>query len=254
MKFTTLIKNKISTDRNPVMTLISDKIRVKEYVDERVGEIGLFDHRIFAGYDLREAIEHITPPCVMKINNSWHRMQFFYDDNYDKTQVYNKFVPWFLGKPHSSWEWAYKNIVPGIVIEKIINNNLFKGHNLFKLFVFGGRVEYIWAQRYNVDTGRIGLIGATMYDREWHNQNVGWTTTDQPEFGRPICLSQIIEISEALTRETPKKISEYARIDIYCNNEKLLFSEMTHYHGGGTQGFNPPEFDEVLGAAWEAVK
>ena len=245
--FSEIMKEKISTDRNPVMTLISDKIRVKEYVDKRVPGNNLFKHRIYAGYDLDEAIEKIKPPCVMRINNAWHRMVFIRDKNFNKKEIAKKFRPWF-GSPHNSWEWAYRDIIPGITIEDMLPDV----HDLCKLFVFGGVVKFIWIQRYDISSGAIGLIGATLYDREFKHIDAQWNDAPQPDFRKPARLDELIKISEALSHETKKKISEFCRVDLYYNyeNDKILFSEMTHYHAGGTNGFAPPDIDYLLGAQW----
>ena len=239
------MKKKISTDRNPVMTLISDKIRVKEYVDKRIPGNSLFNHRIYAGYDLDKAIESIQPFCVMRINNAWHRMIFIRDKKINKKEIKKKFEPWF-GAPHSSWEWAYKDIKPGVTVEKMLPDV----HNLCKFFVFSGKVKFIWIQQYNISSGAISLVGATLYDREFKNVNAQWNDAPQLKFAKPKKLEEMIEISEKLSHETHEKISEFCRVDLYYNNDEILFSEMTHYHAGGTNGFSPPEIDYMLGAEW----
>jgi hypothetical protein len=39
----------------------------------------------------------------------------------------------------------------------------------------------------------------------------------------------------------------FARIDLYWINQRIYFSEITFYPGGGFEVFNPPEWDIVFG-------
>ena len=43
---------------------------------------------------------------------------------------------------------------------------------------------------------------------------------------------------------------EFARIDFYLVDGNIFFGEITHYPNAGLHGFNPREFDYVLGDLW----
>ena len=78
MKFSDFMKKYIAENRNPDMIIISDKLRVREYVKKKIGENNFFSHRIYEGYNIDNAINAIKIPCVLKMNNAWRRMIFFY--------------------------------------------------------------------------------------------------------------------------------------------------------------------------------
>jgi len=50
--------------------------------------------------------------------------------------------------------------------------------------------------------------------------------------------------------EYARKLSENlktVRVDLYNNNGRILFGEMTFYHFGGLKKFDPEEYDYLFG-------
>lgn len=43
----------------------------------------------------------------------------------------------------------------------------------------------------------------------------------------------------------------YVRVDLYNIKGKIFVGELTFTHGGGTETFNPKEYDRILGDIWE---
>jgi hypothetical protein len=56
----------------------------------------------------------------------------------------------------------------------------------------------------------------------------------------------MIQIAERLADQI-----DFVRVDLYNIGERVVFGEMTIYPSGGWAGFDPPRFDEYLGALWE---
>ena len=52
----------------------------------------------------------------------------------------------------------------------------------------------------------------------------------------------MIRVAETLSADFP-----YARIDLFYCGGKVYFGEITFYHGGAFERFDPPEFDRVFG-------
>lgn len=171
-------------DRSGLGVLINDKIRVKEYCEQKLPASvvdELFSHRIYGGYSPKGALASIKPPCVVRLNNGWHKMKFIFD-NEDIKKV-------DLNLLH---EWQKTN----------------------------------------------------MYDPEgWKKrEDAQWNKVKMLDFEKPERLETMIKIAEALYDAQYK----FMRVDLYCNDNELRFSEMMQYHAGGTNGFG--EFDKVLGA------
>lgn len=52
----------------------------------------------------------------------------------------------------------------------------------------------------------------------------------------------MISLAERLSKDIP-----HVRTDFYCINDKILFGEMTFYHGSGFEKFVPSEWDRTFG-------
>ena len=50
--------------------------------------------------------------------------------------------------------------------------------------------------------------------------------------------------------------SEFAfvRVDLYSLGERIVVGEMTHYPTGGNKSFEPPDWDDSLGALWPLAR
>jgi hypothetical protein len=60
---------------------------------------------------------------------------------------------------------------------------------------------------------------------------------------------QMIEIAQKLSSDV-----DHLRVDLYNLGGRIVFSELTNYHAGGTQKFSPRSFDLELGATWNPKK
>lgn len=233
--FSKEMKKIISTNRSQIGIIINDKIKVKDYVDERIPGNDLFDHRIYAGYSIGSTLEACKQkPCVVRANNAWHKMKFLFDDKDVITK--QQLITWQQAE-YTSAEWAYKQIKPGFTVEKLLP----KKHNLLKFFVFHGKVEYIWQQVYDVSSKKIGLVSATMHDSNWNNLKIQWNRSPFPDCPKPEKLQEMIDIAGKLFHTD----FDFMRCDLYYNDGIILLSELMQYHAGGTNGFG--DFDYILG-------
>ncbi len=55
----------------------------------------------------------------------------------------------------------------------------------------------------------------------------------------------MVELAEALAEGF-----DFVRVDLYNIDGRIVFGELTNYPYGGMAPFDPPEFDDVLGAKW----
>ena len=58
----------------------------------------------------------------------------------------------------------------------------------------------------------------------------------------PAALAEMVRAAETLAADFP-----YARIDLFYCGGKVYFGEITFYHGGAFERFDPPEFDRIFG-------
>jgi hypothetical protein len=62
-------------------------------------------------------------------------------------------------------------------------------------------------------------------------------------------------MSFGMMREIAERLSQpfdFVRVDLYAHDSRVLVGELTHYPGAGNRSFDPPEWDEKLGAFWTA--
>ncbi len=101
--------------RNMLNVVIADKIKVKDFIKSYLPDTGLFDHIIWEGYDIDEAMANLKPGCVIKPNNAWHRMKFIRSQK-DINLELRKTLEFYMTDVRPSWEWYYKEIKPGLII------------------------------------------------------------------------------------------------------------------------------------------
>src|SRR5690625_4768072 len=134
--------------RDPLMTKCADKYQVREYVKERGhGDILIPNYGVYS--NAREIdFESLPDKFILKTNNSSKTNIICKDKstlNIGETiKVLNS---WINKRPvHLGREWAYYDIEPKIICEKLLidESNNTGELNDYKFFCFNGQAEYIW--------------------------------------------------------------------------------------------------------------
>jgi len=242
------VMHKKYTDRNPLLKVTADKIKVREYVEFQLPGNNLFNHRIYEGYDIKEAgkyieINKLNHSCVVKINNASARNMFIFN-NFDYHQYHNKFSKWMrMSYGQDLGEWCYEGIKPGIVVEKLIYTSL---HPIYRFMCWKGCVEYIHVHGYDFIKGQAKAKYCTTYDLFWNKQNVKYNIYPYPAMEAPKNIREMIGIAEKLAEPF-----DFVRVDLYSKEGKIYFSELTHYPVSGRSIFTPKDFDFKLGELWK---
>jgi hypothetical protein len=225
-------------DRNPLLTLTSDKCKVKEYVDKICP--GLFSHRRYSG-----SVDgaDLTPPCVVKMNNASGRNLFILNPEQVEgaREQLKKWESMSYGQEKE--EWCYRDIKPGVVVEKIIDYK----NEVFRFFCFDEKVEFIICEKViDVEAGekKPKSYSVSIYDREWNFLPVQYTYKPMTYIDRPQELDKMIEISEKLSVGF-----DFVRVDL-MRGDKIYFSEFTHYPVSGRMKLTPRDWDYKFGALW----
>ncbi len=236
--FNELVQVRKLTDRDARLPRLADKVLVKHFVADRLGA-GWVVPTLWHGLELPSAPVWCAP-FVVKSRHGCNQRIFLRSDDYDWSSVVRRANGWTSGR-YGFWldEWLYSQIEPGILVEPFIGD----GRELpidYKLFVFGGRVEYVQAH-----LGREHVHRWIVFDRSWTRLSPG---SHDSELKRPRSLSRMIDAAEALAVGF-----DFVRVDMYEVEGHPLFGEMTFYPGSGLDPFNPPSLDEALGAHWLAA-
>jgi len=236
--------------------IIADKILCQPYIENIIGtDSGIFDTRIWAGYDLNEAISNIEIPCVIKGNNAWRRMKFINKPADINNKLYDdmKFYLTDIGK---SWEWYYKLIKPGILIEKKLPDE----HLLYRVYVFGGGAKLYFIQRFdvsgksgerwNVKSDSFHYANGDFIDVTWSNFiNSPIRVPNERHNLTPELCKKLNDMAERIA-QFPDGVPTYLRVDLYHIDNKIVFSELTMLPDGATGHFDylrPQDLDFEMG-------
>ena len=232
-------------DRDPRMKKLSDKAEVREYVKERIGE--KFLAKLYGIYDTVEEIpfEQFPNRFVIKLTNG----SGFNCICREKTpqeirRIKKRFRQWLkldfymLGR-----EWAYKDVKNRIICEEYLEDVGGNGLNDYKVFCFGGEPKLI-----QVDFDRFSNHRRNLYTPEWKfiNERVAYENDPDANLPKPPNLSEMLECA--------RKLSEgfaHVRVDFYDIDGRIVFGEMTFYHGAGYLRFEHEAFEKKLGDYWE---
>ena len=143
-------------------------------------------------------------------------------------------------------ERVYKEIVPRILVEELIDDGSKVAPVDYKFMVFHGEVKMI-----TVILDRFINTRGYFLDRDWNMLegglavDPGATIAAPPKISMPPHLDQMIRAAEILGEGL-----DFVRADFYDTPEKIYFGELTTTPGAGLARYEPPQFDAYLGSFW----
>ena len=233
--------------RAPLQKIAADKYAVRAHVAAKVGEKYLIP--LIRKCDRAEEIRFAELPAafVLKTNHGSGQNWIVKDKaRADERKVIRKFREWMATSHYvASREWPYKGMQPAIVAEQLLLDEGGRIPSDFKFHCFGGKVAAI-----QVDLDRESAHRRNFYDLDWKLQPFVWTEWEdgKPSWPngraveRPAALTEMVQVAEKLASDFP-----YARIDLFYCGGRVYFGEITFYHGGAFERFDPPEFDRIVG-------
>lgn len=233
--------------RDPLQKIAADKFAVRAHVAAKVGEQYLIP--LIRKCDRAEEIRFAELPAafVLKTNHGSGQNWIVRDKaREDERAVIRQFREWLATSHYAaSREWPYKDMKPAVVIEELLLDEDGQIPSDFKFHCFGGKVAAI-----QVDLDRETAHRRNFYDLDWNLQPFIWTEWERGKpawpngraVARPAALAEMVRVAETLAVDFP-----YARIDLFDCCGKVYFGEITFYHGGAFERFDPPEFDRFFG-------
>jgi len=230
--------------RFPLQSIVSDKLLVRDYVKEKIGEQYLIP--LLGKWKNYEDIDFSTLPekFVLKCNHDSGGLIVCRDKNklnYRKAK--NKITKslksnfYYIGR-----EYQYRNIKPMILCEKFISDN----GNIpmdYKIYCFNGKPDVILVckDRFSRNTHRASYL---YYDQDWNfvPLNKGDDEIDDPKIERPKNLEKMLEIAQILSKDFI-----FARIDLYNIDGTIYFGEITLSPNSGFDADITKETDAMFG-------
>ncbi len=268
--FNDKVRYRIAYDRRPHLTMFADKVAVRDYVADRVGDGYLTPQ--YAVHRSSDEIDWDSLPreYVVKASHGSGAVVLVTDqaDADARLPARSRWAAWdrFAVRPeHASrallaplvdrWmtlnyefgpgrlpEWAYRDVPPRIITEQLLVGPSGEKPVDVKFFVFDGVCRFLY----------IGVGD----DDGYHRNLFSPTGTPIPvEYGYtraavdpplPESLAEFVSVAEELGRGV-----DFVRVDLYDLAGRVVFGELTNYPAAGVDDFRPATFDEELGALWD---
>lgn len=227
-------------DHNPLYTILTDKIAVRDYVRERVGENVLIP--CFGVWDKAADIPFDALPdrFVLKCNHECGfvvlcRDRAALNQQYTRAQLATRLR---MNYYYRCREWPYRYIQPRIMAEKLLTDHHDGEPIDYKIHCFGGVPQFI-----SVYKNRHSHPVCANYSPDWELSPF-ITTGYRAEgvFPRPNQLKRMLEIAVSLSRGL-----YYCRVDLYEVQEQVYFGELTLLPAAGLLVFSPDSYDRHWG-------
>ncbi len=228
-------------ERTELRKLIADRMKVREFVMERVGD----DHLIplIGNYEelTRDVWKELPSQFVLKANHGCGMLEIVrkknnakYDKIYRETEEWKRTDYSRIGR-----EWVYKDLPRTILAEQLLLNSNNSIPEDYKFFCFHGQVKII-----QIDFNRFGDQRRNLYDRNFNRVDATllYPNYDQP-VNKPDNLKQAIEIAETLSGDF-----NFIRVDLYLMGNNIYFGELTNYPGNGFVDFSPESVAKQIGS------
>jgi hypothetical protein len=110
----------------------------------------------------------------------------------------------------------------------------------YKIFCFNGEPKLV-----QVDIDRFNNHRKNFYTLDWRfvELEIKYPSDKSIEIPKPEALDEMIELSRLLSSDFP-----HVRVDFYYIKNKIIFGELTFFHGSGFGHFRPEEFEIEMGS------
>lgn len=235
--------------RNPIITLCSDKYKVREFLEQKgCGDIlneqyGVYDDANDIDFD------KLPQKFVLKCNHG-SRMNIIVEDKNslnleDTRKTLNTWLKFQYGR---GTEWQYKTIKPKILTEKYLESKDGKMIE-YQIFCFNGKPMFFLVRndlrKSSIDKQSIEY--AVSYTMDWERV---YMRKDEEKYKlklpKPANYSKMIAYATRLSEGFPQ-----VRVDFYEIDDKLVFGELTFSSNGSVQSNYKTEYIKSLGEQLE---
>lgn len=235
---------------NPLMTICSDKWKVRDYVKA----CGLQDilNDCYGCYSSLDEIDIDVIPTddfYLKINNTSGGNILCHKSVFNIDNIRSKFN--LLLKDNFYWhgrEYNYRYINPCIIAEKVLKPDDDWGLLDYKFLCFEGepRLLFLDIGVANKDGSHAEDYYRNIYDMEFNVIDNIRETRDSyrpKDIKKPEKWDYMLDCCRKLSKPFP-----HCRIDLYYVGGSVIFGEITFFHGSGYNDFSPREADLMVGS------
>lgn len=236
-------------DHNPLYTTLVDKVEVKKYVANIIGEeyiiptLGVWDSVDDIDFDA------LPNQFVLKCNHDSGGIVICKDKSKLDITAAKKKLRKALRSDDAFYggrEWPYKNVKKRILAEKYMSEFDRQGVQLnelkdYKFFCFDGEVKALFVasdrQNKNEDT-KFDFFDADFNHLDLRHGHPNATHVIE----KPKMFEEMKDVAKTLS-----KGFRHLRVDLYEVADKIYFGELTLFHHTGMVQFEPPAWDAIFG-------
>ena len=221
--------------RDPLMGVCADKVAVREFIKEIIGEEYLTP--IYGVYNTPEEINFNLLPdsFVLKTNHASGQVIVCKDKSkIDFQKIKQQLNKWLrYNYYYLSGEWVYRNIKPKVICEKLLGSSV----NDYKFYCFNGEPQILLVCSERANGVKMNHYDMQLEELELHR--------NEKECGKPQ-LPKNFELMKSMVRLLANSFP-FVRVDLYEVEGKIYFGEMTFFPASGTAKYEPIEWDYKLG-------
>lgn len=239
--------NSRKLDKNPLFTLCADKIKVRDYVEKKVGKKYLIPCYFTAKKLTSKLYDNMPKKCVLKTAGGSGTIKIIYNKNKEnKKDVISTMRQYQKIDFAYIWgEMFYKKIPNNIICEKLLLDKKGNIPNDYKFHCFNNNGKFKCFLQ--IEINRFGNHTRNIYDENFNLINL---TTGLDNYkgkvAKPKNYDEMIYVAKKLSEDF-----NYVRVDLYNVNGKIYFGELTFTHNAGFSIFNPGKYNELWGSYWK---
>ena len=226
-------------NRKSVYTTMADKLSVKEYVANIIGQEYIVP--CFGIWERYKDIDFDVLPNQFAIKMTHNSSGAFLckdKSSLDKSML-KQYIDTYFYKNYF-WhlrEWPYKDVKPRIIAEELLNDNTGEVLRDYKFWCFNGKPTYMYCTVKGTD------VYENFYDMDFNPVEINHGFPRHlPEFNRPVQFDKMKSLAAQLSSNIP-----FVRVDFYEVNGNVYFGEFTFYDWGGMKPFVTYNQDLELG-------
>lgn len=248
-RFAERLWDRMLHDRDPMLTLVSDKSRVRDHVERKAGS-GCLIPLLWSG-ERPEDIPYGRLPgrFVIKTNHGCGYNILVPDQTrIDQAAVASRLRRWlatnYAEDTYLGIAWGYRNIRPVIQVEEFLGD-AGKPPADYKFYCFSGRAEVV-----TVHLDRYGEKKSSAFTRDFERLRFRPSFRQYPmDVPKPANFEAMVELAERLSEGF-----NFIRVDLYSVDDRIYFGELTPYPVGVSKfiSFDIRDLDRKLGEKWGA--
>lgn len=229
----------INNNGNRLFTELSDKYRVRSFVESRIGPDFLVPLLWSGKNPDKIPFDFLPSQCIAKTNHGCGGNVIIRKDS-DRAEIIDSIRSWLRYDYYwADYEYHYHSIERLVVIEQLLIDPVHGAPLDYKFWCFDGKPHII-------QVGDSKKSFQSIYSTDW--RKLGFKCRpklESPVIEKPINLQLMLEICEKLSHDF-----DFVRVDLYNISGQIYFGEMTFTPAGGHFQFDPEHWNEEIGKLW----